>query len=192
MTDVGQDRSFAAFVAARGPALLRLAWLLTADAEASRDVVQEALARVLPKWDSLVARGERSRTVRAAVRAVVIDAWRKPAARPSGSAGLWRRTAAWCRRCSPADGRTGAAAAGEAGDVARCPHAVWSPRLTEQTTRPTTAAATVATTIQTPHGRRTRPDDLLTANPPDRRSITMSDATWVRRGWHPRVDRRPV
>ena len=40
----------AAFVAARGDAMLRLAWLLTGDGPAAEDLVQEALARVLPRW----------------------------------------------------------------------------------------------------------------------------------------------
>jgi RNA polymerase sigma-70 factor (sigma-E family) len=42
--------SFDAFVAARGSALWRSAWLLTGDRHLAEDLVQEALARSWPKW----------------------------------------------------------------------------------------------------------------------------------------------
>lgn len=64
------------FVAARGPALLRLAWLLTADGAAAEDLVQEALARVVPRWDSIRAGGHEA-YVRQVVRSVWIDRWRR-------------------------------------------------------------------------------------------------------------------
>ncbi|MFG2356934.1 SigE family RNA polymerase sigma factor [Streptomyces sp. NPDC048521] len=40
---------FEAFVAARGPRLLRVAWLLTGDAHLAEDLLQTVLARVWPK-----------------------------------------------------------------------------------------------------------------------------------------------
>ena len=42
--------SFEAYVAARRDALLRTAYLLTGDAHAAEDLVQNALLHVVPKW----------------------------------------------------------------------------------------------------------------------------------------------
>ncbi|QXE35717.1 MULTISPECIES: SigE family RNA polymerase sigma factor [Streptomyces] len=44
------EGDFEAFVAARGPRLLRVAWLLTGDAHLAEDLLQSALAKVWPKW----------------------------------------------------------------------------------------------------------------------------------------------
>ncbi|WP_326611329.1 SigE family RNA polymerase sigma factor [Streptomyces scopuliridis] len=44
------DGDFEAFVAARGPRLLRMAWLLTGDAHLAEDLLQSTLAKVWPKW----------------------------------------------------------------------------------------------------------------------------------------------
>ncbi|MCB0908042.1 MAG: SigE family RNA polymerase sigma factor, partial [Nocardioidaceae bacterium] len=41
---------FADWVAARGPSLLRLAYLLTGSSAEAEDVVQDALSRALPRW----------------------------------------------------------------------------------------------------------------------------------------------
>lgn len=71
------DTGVAAFVAARGPGLLRLAVLLTADADAAQDVVQDALAKVIPRWSRIVASGDPEPYVRAAVRSAWIDSWRR-------------------------------------------------------------------------------------------------------------------
>ncbi|MGP3980828.1 SigE family RNA polymerase sigma factor [Streptomyces sp. KR80] len=46
----GSGADFEEFVAARGPRLLRMAWLLTGDAHLAEDLLQTALARVWPKW----------------------------------------------------------------------------------------------------------------------------------------------
>ncbi|HET6859800.1 MAG TPA: SigE family RNA polymerase sigma factor [Streptomyces sp.] len=46
----GSDAGFEEFVAARGPRLLRVAWLLTGDAHLAEDLLQTALAKVWPKW----------------------------------------------------------------------------------------------------------------------------------------------
>lgn len=43
-------RGFEEFVAARGPRLLRVAWLLTGDAHLAEDLLQTVLAKVWPKW----------------------------------------------------------------------------------------------------------------------------------------------
>ena len=48
---------FAEFVAARSPALLRAAWLLTGEHAAAQDLVQAALARTWPRWAKLERTG---------------------------------------------------------------------------------------------------------------------------------------
>ncbi len=44
---------FADWVAARGPSLLRLAYLLTGSSAEAEDVVQDALSRALPRWSRI-------------------------------------------------------------------------------------------------------------------------------------------
>ncbi len=44
---------FAAFVAARSPALLRTAWMLTGEAHMAEDLLQAALARTWPHWSRI-------------------------------------------------------------------------------------------------------------------------------------------
>lgn len=70
------DGGLPAFVAARGAALLRYGWLLTADVDAAEDLVQEALARALPRWHRIEP-GAREAYVRTAMRSVWIDGWRR-------------------------------------------------------------------------------------------------------------------
>ena len=76
---------FDGWVAARGPALLRLAYTLTGNAADAEDVVQEALARALPRWNRI----SRVEDVDAYVRRMVINAntswWRKFRRRESPS-----------------------------------------------------------------------------------------------------------
>lgn len=50
--DVPSD-DFDAFVAARGPALWRSAWLLTGDAQRAEDLVQTALMKAWPRFSSI-------------------------------------------------------------------------------------------------------------------------------------------
>jgi RNA polymerase sigma-70 factor (sigma-E family) len=66
---------FRDFVAARSPALLRLAWMLTLDSAAAEDLLQTALARTWPHWER-VAGG----SPEAYVRQVMVR-----------TAGSWRR-----------------------------------------------------------------------------------------------------
>jgi RNA polymerase sigma-70 factor (sigma-E family) len=47
--------TFEEFVAARLPALLRYAMLLTGDPELARDLVQDVLARAIPRWKRIGA-----------------------------------------------------------------------------------------------------------------------------------------
>lgn len=46
----GTSSDFEGFVTARGPRLLRAAWLLTGDAHLAEDLVQTVLAKMWPKW----------------------------------------------------------------------------------------------------------------------------------------------
>ncbi|KUJ67805.1 RNA polymerase subunit sigma-24 [Streptomyces albus subsp. albus] len=48
------DLGFEEFVAARGPRLLRIAWLLTGDAHLAEDLLQTVLAKVWPRWHRIV------------------------------------------------------------------------------------------------------------------------------------------
>src|SRR3954453_12081460 len=68
---------FDSWVAARGPGLLRLAYPLTGNAADAEDVVQEALARALPRWGRISQVGN----VDAYVRRMVVNAhtswWRR-------------------------------------------------------------------------------------------------------------------
>ncbi|MGA8257462.1 MAG: SigE family RNA polymerase sigma factor [Nocardioides sp.] len=74
------------WVAARGPALLRLAYTLTGSTTDAEDVVQDALARALPRWD----RVSRMDDVDAYVRRMVVNA----------HTSWWRR---WRRREAPVE-----------------------------------------------------------------------------------------
>lgn len=54
MSEVATDRpAFADYVAARGQALHRTAYLLTGDWSLAEDLLQTALARVYPRWDRI-------------------------------------------------------------------------------------------------------------------------------------------
>jgi RNA polymerase sigma-70 factor (sigma-E family) len=50
---VSEPEGFREFVAARSPALLRVAWMLTGDAHLAEDLLQTALARMWPHWRRL-------------------------------------------------------------------------------------------------------------------------------------------
>lgn len=52
-----QSESFEAYVAARGDALWRTAWLLTGDRHLAEDLVQSALVKAWPKWERVGAHG---------------------------------------------------------------------------------------------------------------------------------------
>lgn len=68
---------FSAFVVSRGPALLRLGWLLTSDPDAAEDLAQEALARLVRHWDRVSRGGNPEAYVRASMRSIWIDSWRR-------------------------------------------------------------------------------------------------------------------
>ena len=75
---------FDGWVALRGPALLRLAYTLTGNRADAEDVVQDALARALPRWERITE----AEDVDAYVRRMVVNA----------HTSWWRR---WKRRESP-------------------------------------------------------------------------------------------
>jgi RNA polymerase sigma-70 factor (sigma-E family) len=68
---------FAEWVAARGGALQRFAYLTTGSADDAADVVQEALARVFPRWAGLAASGTAEAYVRRTIVNTAISRWRK-------------------------------------------------------------------------------------------------------------------
>ncbi len=77
MTGNGPPPDFDAWVAARGPALLRLARVLTGNAADAEDAVQDALSRALPRWERICQADD----VDAYVRRMVVNAhtswWRR-------------------------------------------------------------------------------------------------------------------
>jgi RNA polymerase sigma-70 factor (sigma-E family) len=76
VTEVDPER-VAEWVAARGPPLQRFAHLVTGSADDAPDLVQEAIARALPRWRSLAARGTTEAYVRRSIVNASISAWRK-------------------------------------------------------------------------------------------------------------------
>lgn len=81
---VDTPSDFDEWVAARGAGLLRLAYTLTGNGPDAEDVVQDALARALPRWSRIVAVDD----VDAYVRRMVVNA----------HTSRWRR---WRRRETP-------------------------------------------------------------------------------------------
>lgn len=70
-------KGFSAFVTARGPALLRLGWLLTSDPDLGEDLAQEALTRLVRHWDRVNAGGNPEAYARTSMRSIWIDSWRR-------------------------------------------------------------------------------------------------------------------
>lgn len=69
--------TFDAWVAERGAALLRTAYLLTGDVGRAEDAVQESLVRVYGRWERLVAKGNPEPYVRQALYSACIDGYRR-------------------------------------------------------------------------------------------------------------------
>jgi RNA polymerase sigma-70 factor (sigma-E family) len=61
---VDRDANFREFVLRRGPALSRVAYLLTGDHQLAEDLLQTALTRSVPRWSRLVAAGNPEAYVR--------------------------------------------------------------------------------------------------------------------------------
>ena len=68
---------FDSWVAARGPALLRLAYVLTGNGTDAEDVVQDALSRALPRWSRIAGVEDPDAYVRRMVVNAHVSRWRK-------------------------------------------------------------------------------------------------------------------
>lgn len=68
---------FDEWVAARGPGLLRLAYVLTGNRADAEDAVQDALARALPRWDHIRSVSDPDAYVRRMVVNAHTSWWRK-------------------------------------------------------------------------------------------------------------------
>lgn len=77
-----RHEGFVAFVAARGPSLMRTASLLTGDRRSAEDALQEALTRVATRWPSIRAGGDPEPYVRQVLYSVAVDRWRWWSRRP--------------------------------------------------------------------------------------------------------------
>jgi RNA polymerase sigma-70 factor (sigma-E family) len=78
---------FREFVAARSPALLRTAWMLTGDAQLAEDLLQTALARTWPHW-SRIADGYPEAYVRRVMVRTHGSWWRRDRRRPETALGV--------------------------------------------------------------------------------------------------------
>ena len=65
------------WVAARGPGLLRLAYVLTGNRADAEDAVQDALSRALPRWEQIRTVGDPDAYVRRMVVNAHTSWWRK-------------------------------------------------------------------------------------------------------------------
>jgi RNA polymerase sigma-70 factor (sigma-E family) len=69
--------SFDEFVASRGDALWRSAWLLTGDSQLAEDLVQTALGKSWPAWDRVSANGSFEAYVRRVMYTTYVAWWRR-------------------------------------------------------------------------------------------------------------------
>jgi RNA polymerase sigma-70 factor (sigma-E family) len=75
------ELGFAGFVRARTPALLRTAYLLTGNASAAEELVQDTLVRLYPKWDKVEAADVPIAYVRRALTNVFLNERRRASSR---------------------------------------------------------------------------------------------------------------
>jgi DNA-directed RNA polymerase specialized sigma24 family protein len=71
------DDGFREFVAARGLALSRMAYMVTGDHGLAEDLVQEALVKVAARWGKLIKEGDPEPYVRK-VMINQLRTWRRP------------------------------------------------------------------------------------------------------------------
>lgn len=79
------DTSFEAFVRRHTPTLLRTAYLLTGDAGAAEDLVQDTLLRLLTRWERVAAADAPLAYVRRSLTNAFVNRTRR----------AWRREQAW-------------------------------------------------------------------------------------------------
>ncbi|MCA0253006.1 MAG: SigE family RNA polymerase sigma factor [Actinobacteria bacterium] len=87
-------RTFSEFVAGRSVALQRFAYLITGDVEDARDVVQDALAGLYPRWERVVRRGDPEAYLRRSIVNAHVSRWRS-----SGRESAW--DPAWLEKPAP-------------------------------------------------------------------------------------------
>ncbi|WP_242494724.1 SigE family RNA polymerase sigma factor [Nocardioides zhouii] len=71
------EPDFDSWVAAKGPALLRLAYVLTGNGTDAEDVVQDVLSRALPRWSRIAGVDDPDAYVRRMVVNAHVSRWRK-------------------------------------------------------------------------------------------------------------------
>lgn len=74
---------FETWARARSAALVRSAYLLTADAQLAEDLVQETLVRVADHWGRISRSGEPDAWARRTMHRLAIDRWRRRRTRPA-------------------------------------------------------------------------------------------------------------
>ena len=72
-----EDEEFRGFVAARGPSLLRTAYLLTGDQQLAEDLVQTALERAVTHWGSIRSPAAVESYVRRTMYREQVSLWRR-------------------------------------------------------------------------------------------------------------------
>jgi RNA polymerase sigma-70 factor (sigma-E family) len=71
------DEDFAAYVAASGPRLKRLAFLLTGEMDSAEDLLQTAYAKVLPRWNRIGGYDDPDAYLRRVMVNTRTSAWRR-------------------------------------------------------------------------------------------------------------------
>lgn len=72
-----EPEGFRDYVAARSPALMRAAWLLTGNEASAEDLVQTALVRIWSRWAKLERQGSLDAYVRRVLVTTYINGWRR-------------------------------------------------------------------------------------------------------------------
>lgn len=76
-TSPSSEERFDAFVAARGDAIWRSAWLLTGDRHLAEDLVQTSLAKAWPKWPGIADEGRFEAYLRRTLFTTYVAWWRR-------------------------------------------------------------------------------------------------------------------
>lgn len=81
--EAGSVQGFEEFVRARGPVLLRIAYLLAGDRQLAEDLLQDTLARVAQRWVAVTREGNPEAYTRTVLYHRAVDSWRARRRRPS-------------------------------------------------------------------------------------------------------------